>query len=411
MDVMTSFRTLTHQGLFTGDDRGFRKVGGNKSDPRYRENFLAALHLVEGAKTTRWGFMRLQEALTTSDFGVYFGDVLYRQILANYDETPYTYNLYAKVGTHTDLTRAKKLFAFDGGAGVLDLVGEVGEYPERKRQVTKYQLQLQKYGDRMPFSWELMLADDLDGLKDTPAFFGRAARRSVEKYVTTLFANNTAFFTAANKNIVTSAVNPVVTALGLTNNPVFSLPALQAAMTILDSQVDVNGEPIAVESYVLVFPPALYGAVRNVLHSTQLMLNDMGGTALGTGTSAFSGERLIMDNWAKEIVIPAKNYYLPIVDTSHGNTGWYVFANPATSRPAIEVDFLQGHEQPEIFQKAPNSLQVGEGRIGGMPAGGALANPMDGDFDTDAIHFKVRHVFGGTMVDPKVAVYSNGSGA
>src|SRR5579885_1966891 len=383
------FRTLIHEGLYTGEDRGFRRVGGNNSNPEYRRNFLAAMKIVEAAKTTRWGFMRMQEALTTSDFGVYFGDVLVRQVLANYQETPYTWNKYAKRGTHSDLTRAKKLFAFDTGAGVLDLVGEVGEYPERKRTVTKYQLQLQKYGDRMPFSWELMLADDLDALKDTPAFFGRAARRSEEKYVTTLFANNTTFFNTTNKNVVKNAVNPVVGNLGLPDNPPFSITALQAAITILQSQVDADGEPIAIEQAVLVYPPALEGAVRNVLNASFIFTNDMGGTTLGSGTSAFSAERLQIENWAKNIVTPAKNYYLPIVDTSHGATGWYLFADPNMSRPAIEMDFLQGHETPEMFQKTPNSIPIGEGTIGGAPAAtGGMQNPLEGDFDTDSIHYK-----------------------
>jgi hypothetical protein len=36
---------------------------------------------------------------------------------------------------------------------------------------------------------------------------------------------------------------------------------------------------------------------------------------------------------------------------------------------------------------------------------------MDGDFDTDSIEYKVRHVLGGSVIDPKFAVASNGSAA
>jgi hypothetical protein len=36
---------------------------------------------------------------------------------------------------------------------------------------------------------------------------------------------------------------------------------------------------------------------------------------------------------------------------------------------------------------------------------------MDGDFDTDTVEYKVRHVMGGTLMDPKAAVASNGSGS
>jgi hypothetical protein len=45
------------------------------------------------------------------------------------------------------------------------------------------------------------------------------------------------------------------------------------------------------------------------------------------------------------------------------------------------MDFLRGHENPELFMKLPNQVQVGEGRMGpgasAMP-GTANTNPLDG---------------------------------
>jgi hypothetical protein len=38
--------------------------------------------------------------------------------------------------------------------------------------------------------------------------------------------------------------------------------------------------------------------------------------------------------------------------------------------------------------------------------GGGGVNPTDGDFDTDTAEYKVRHVLGGTLMDPKAAVAS-----
>ena len=40
--------------------------------------------------------------------------------------------------------------------------------------------------------------------------------------------------------------------------------------------------------------------------------------------------------------------------------------------------------------------------------GGGDANPMDGDFSTDSIIYKVRHVLGGTLLDPIMALASTG---
>ena len=94
--------------------------------------------------------------------------------------------------------------------------------------------------------------------------------------------------------------------------------------------------------------------------------------------------------------------YIPIVaSTANGNTSWWLFAAASIGRPAIEIGFLRGHESPEIFIKSPNVQAAGAGSV----------DAMNGDFDTDSIMYKVRHVFGGTQLDPKATVMSNGSGA
>jgi hypothetical protein len=96
------------------------------------------------------------------------------------------------------------------------------------------------------------------------------------------------------------------------------------------------------------------------------------------------------------------NPYIPIVaSSSHGSTTWFLHSAPTNGRPAFEVGLLRGHTEPEIFIKEPNQRKVG----------GGVVNPMDGDFDTDSIEYKVRHVFGGTVEDPKMTVGSNGSGS
>jgi hypothetical protein len=157
---------------------------------------------------------------------------------------------------------------------------------------------------------------------------------------------------------------------------------------------------------------------QNILNADYFWANDQGGTidTFGTGAtvSGTSGQRLNVANWARNIVKLAVNYYLPIVDTVYGNQGWYLFADPNGGRPAIEFAHLRGRRMPELFMKAPNSIAIGEGAMGPGPGpmiGTSMQNPMEGDFDTDAIHYKIRHVYGGVTVDPIMAVYSNGGGA
>ena len=64
--------------------------------------------------------------------------------------------------------------------------------------------------------------------------------------------------------------------------------------------------------------------------------------------------------------------------------------------------------------KLPNSVAIGEGAMGpgaGIMPGTTNMNPLEGDFDTDTIAYKIRHCFGGVVLDPIMAVYSNGSGS
>jgi hypothetical protein len=277
-------------------------------------------------------------------------------------------------------------------------IEQLTEYPLRRRAVTGYTDQLYKFGARMDFAWEAMVNDDLDLLRDTPALFGRAARRTEEKRATSLFVSstgpNTTFFSTANLNKVTNAVNSVVS----TDNPPLSITSLAWALIILASQRDLDGEPISIDSATLVVPPALDITARNIVNATQIWMNDQGGTVDASGDSL---QRLITQNWAQGRVKPVVNYYLPIVNTTSPNTAWYVFASPAGGRPACQLSFLRGREGPEMFMKSPNAVAIGGGAV----------NPMEGDFDNDAIMYKVREVLGGTLLDPSMAVASSGVGS
>ena len=377
---------------------------------------------------------RYREALSISDFPNIFGDIIDRAVIANYRETPYTWNMIA---THADVAdfRQVKRFRIDYGTApnttpinvgspypedkISDYAQQAGTYvpPGSSVGVGYYAYNLQKYGKRMPFYWETFINDDLNAIKDVPARFGRGMRRGEEYFVTQLFANNTNFFASSNfKNVVSSLNTPggVYTA----NNPPLSITALAQAMVVMSLQRDLDGQPIDIEAVTLVVPPALKVTAQNILNADYFWANDQGGTTLGAGSGATanltSGQRLNVANWARNIVKLAVNYYLPIVDQVYGNQGWYLFADPNGGRPALEFAHLRGRRAPELFMKSPNSIAIGEGAMGpgaGPMIGTSMQNPMEGDFDTDAIHYKIRHVYGGVTVDPLMAVYSNGGGA
>lgn len=413
--------------LESGREPGYRRPGLTRPELRrvYERNLMAAAEITHRAfHGTRRDIFNFQEALATSDFPALFGDIIDRSVLANYRETPYTWNLIANRKVCMDFRQVRRIRIDYGSgllggnstnAGALTPIEQGGPYTEQKLADGSYTYRLSKYGNRMPFFWETMIDDDLDALKDTPARFGRGTRRSEEYFVTKLFANNTSFFTTGNKNVVKSSVLPVAPSTSFTNPPL-SITGLQNALLVMSSQLDLDLQPISVEAVTLLVPPALEVTARNILNATQIWMNDFGGTLASSGSGATasqqSAQRLLAENWMKGRVNIAVNYQLPLIDTVNGSNGWYLFANPQ-DRPAVEFGLLRGHESPELFMKSANAIAIGEGNMGpgGAMPGSGLINPMDGDFDTDAIHYKIRHVFGGSTLDPKMAVFSNGSNA
>jgi len=373
--------------LFGGEGRSVRSL---TSRPDYRVRLAEAAAFVAAVAIGRRPFHHLQEAMTTSDFPLFFGDIIDRSVLASYREYPSTWKNYVKVGTVPDFRQVKR-FTFQGAEGLLLQVGELNEYKEAALTEAKYNYAVKKYGRKMAFSWEAGINGDLDLLNDLPVRLGRAARRSEQRFVTDLFFGttgpDTTFFAAGNANVITS-------------NPALSIAALQTAMTVLAAQTDSDGEPIFIEAVELVVPPALEITARNILNAVQIELNTSGGNITGLANSSGVEQRLITQNWMRSRVRLNVDPYIPLIATTNGNTSWMLVANPASGRPAAEIGYLRGHAEPEVFMKEPNARRVG-----------GASSPMDGSFELDAIEYKVRHVFGGVLQDPKMAVASNGTGS
>jgi hypothetical protein len=366
--------------LFKGDGVGVRKTR-LQQNPLYPKMLAEAAKFVADVVKGRRSLRQLNEAMTTSDFPYLFGDILDRQVLASYREAPSVWRNFAKRSTVRDF-RTVKRYGVHGADQVLEVVKEQQEYKGSKiDEDTPYEFAVKKYGRRLPFSFETITNDDLEALTDGPARLGKAARRTENKFVTSLYMDasgpHASFYTVGNGNIITG-------------NPALSLAALQTGMELMSQKVDADGEPIVIEMVELVVPPALEVTGLNILNALQIELTEKGGT---------SARKLVSQNWMKTRFNLNVDYYIPIVASSaNGSTSWCLFANPDNDRPALEVGFLRGHEEPEIFMKQPNAVRVG--------GGGA----EEFDFDTDSREYKVRHILGGTREDPKMTMGSNGSG-
>lgn len=361
--------------LFGGE--GVRMGRTRRDDPAYRKLYSEAAEIYESAlKGNRYGIYRLKEAMSTSDFPFMFGDIIARQLLPAYEAKTADWRSYFRRATVPDF-RTVKRYAVDGDTSVLQPVGQGAPYPASSRSETQYEYAVAKYGRQESFLWEAIVNDDLDALKDSPEILAQAAVNTEDWFATSLYADttgpNSSFFNATNRNLLSGP------------GSFLSEVSLAQAFTLFGQQVSPAGTPIRVTAAVLVVPPSLEIHALKILNATEIELpNDSGGLVR-------------TNNWLRGRTTLVVNPWLPLRSTGASGDPWYLFAAP-TGRPAGEIGFLRGNEQPAIFMKAPNQVRVGGGPV----------DPMEGDFETDGIATKVRHVLGGTLMDYRMAVASEG---
>lgn len=323
----------------------------------------------------------MQEAYTISDFPNLLGDVLDRMMLNNFNSLGHNWRAYCKVSRPLRDFRTVRRLALNGAEGQYQKITD--EQPLQYSTTLSednYTYAPDLYGLGVKLSFRAIMNDDLDAFDSIPERLGRGGRRTIEKFVTELFFDSSGpdatFFSAGNGNLLSS-------------NPDFAINSLGTALQTLLGLTDDDSEPILVEGVTLVYGPGLHVTVQNVLNQLTVDVTTLGGQ---------TNQTIRVNNWIVRNITPVLNPYIPIVCTSNGTTTWALFANPMVGRPAGEVGFLAGFEQPALYQKGGNAVRIGGG-----------VDQRAGDFATMEQHYKGIIGLGGAVMEPKSAVASNGS--
>lgn len=324
-----------------------------------------------------------RESQTRSDFPLLTGDVLDRMMLGRYREFPSPYRAFMRVTNNLRDFRTVRRIAVDGLEGVWDAQGEDDELEYGSMDETGYTYAPKKYARGTKISFEALMNDDLDAFMTAPDRLGRGGARTVAKFATGLYVDasgpHASLYTSGNANIVTS-------------NPVLSVAALNTAFSILGTKRDADGEPIYIEEAILVVPPQLRVTANNIMNQTTVDITNTGGA---------SGQTVRVNNWIVGNLQLVIDPYIPVVaSTANGATSWFLFADPNVGRPAAEIGFLSGFNEPQLYQKMADTVRVGGG-----------ADQMAGDFSTMSQEYKGVVAFGGVRLDPKSTAGSNGSGS
>lgn len=316
----------------------------------------------------RRAMVDLQEAMSTSDFPILFGEVIDRELMAQYQAMPSTWRSFARRTVVRDF-RPKKWKDLIGGRGLLERIDQHAPYPERSVDEGEYELSVGKYGARIGLSWETLVNDDLDAFRTLPERLAQAAVETEDHTATSL---------------VTGATGANAAFFGTVDTAALTTDSLSAALTTISNRRDVDDRPIIITGFVLMVPPALEVTAMNIVNATEIRITQ-------------GSNEVIVSNWLRNKVKVEVNPWLPVVDTSaNAATTWYVLPAPTVARPALAVGFLRGHEVPDLRVKSDTGQRVG---------GGSVA-PEDGSFDTDDIDYRVRHVLGGATLD-NLAVYAS----
>lgn len=319
----------------------------------------------------------LREAITTADFPGLFGFVIERDIAARYQLAKPNWRMFAKRGTLPNFNVAE-LHKVQGNDGLLGQVAEKAPYPLLAATNGHYHRQLQKWGAMFDISFEAVINDVLGAFGDIPQRFADAAIYTEGSLATMAVAQ------AAGPNVLLYGA-PIVDAADAANvTNLGALPLsivnLEATIGLLAGQADSLGRPIGLDAAVLMVPPTLRIRAMQILNSAYQIATTNAGVPLPSAN--------VISQLNIQLCV---NPLLPVIDTSaNRNFTWYLFADPNV-RPAVQVDFLRGQESPEVCMKASDKATTG----------GALMSPYSGDFATDNIMYRVRHIVGASRLDPR----------
>lgn len=316
----------------------------------------------------------LRESMTTGDFPILLGQAYQRKLLAAYQTVAPTWKGYAtRVSVPNFLPQ--KLLQILGAQRGLSRVPEGTEYPASGLSESQFEISVEKWGDRIPLTWEMLVNDQLG------AFRNLDQRLATEARDTESLAAAGALLKADRKDINTDFFKG---ASAPASEPL-TQQSLKDALRALGTKKGENGKTLVRPRMVLVVPPTLEAEAREILTASEIRTT-AGDTTIVSRNPVAGAVDLVVDP------------NLLMSTHAKAESTWFLLPTPNSVRPAVAVAFLQGHENPDLRVKADT---------GQRPGGGSIA-AKEGSFDDDTIQYRVRHVVGASALDPTFAFASRG---
>lgn len=285
-----------------------------------------------------------REALASGSFSNVLGNSITRRMIADY-RTQNQYDVWRPIGNIVPINdfRSQDRTRF-GGYGDLPAVLESGAYdPLGSPTDEKASYSVSKKGGTEDITLEMIKNDDVGSVRQIPVKLSRAAKRTLAKFVLDMIRTNptaydgVALFHATHGNLGAAALDAT------------SFAAARLAM-LKQAEKD-SADRLGVNLKNLLVPPDLQETAVNLFNRNT--------------------------NLDKTFVQMLSPTILPVWYWTDAND-WAATADPLEC-PTIEVGFLDGNEEPELFvQDTPT--------VGSM-------------FTHDKLTWKIRHIYGGVPVE------------
>jgi len=298
---------------------------------------------------------RLRESIGSGTFDQALGDSITRRLLAFYQMPEFAnWRAIATTGPVSDFRTQRRVRL--GGYGNLPTVGQGGPYGALTSPTDEEATYAPaKRGGTEAITLEAIRNDDVNIIREIPKRLGRAAAQTLYEFVWDFLATNAAVYDATALSAV-GHNNIVTTALSWSN---FASLRLK-----LRNQTDMsNGKRLGLKARHLIVPVDLEELGYQLLNAER-MLPD---------SSLASTAAPAAPNFARTQTVD-----LIVVDYWTDTNNYWLTASPDQA-PMIEIGFMDGREDPELFvQDMPN--------VGSM-------------FNNDQLTYKIRHIYGGAVMD------------
>ena len=244
------------------------------------------------------------------------------------------------------------------GKDQYELVAPGGELKHGNLGSESYTNRADTYGLMMAVDRRDIINDDLGAITTVPRKLGRGSGLKINDVFWTIFMNNSAFFTAGNKNFLTGT------------DTVLSIDGLTKAEVAYYDLVDSDGKPIGTMPAVMLVPTAL-SAIGSQLYKSMEMRDNTANARIPITNPHVGKFRVEVSRY-----LANTNY------TGNSSKAWYLMTDP-NDLPLIEVAFLNGQEAPTI-------------------------ETADADFNVLGVQMRGYHDFGVALQDPRAAIKCKG---